>query len=172
MSQKRETLEPVEGAERSSRRRLDLKDELVLALFPTLTVLAVLVLVEVLTNQRVLFASLAASAFLIYLDPLHGMNTVRTLIISHLLALSVGLFASWILGDGYSAAGAAMVLTIFSMVLLDVVHPPAIGTSLIFAFRTGAANNVTLFALAIAVLVMLLVIERTALWLLGRFESN
>ncbi len=139
---------------------------------PTLTVLAVLVLVEVLTNQRVLFASLAASAFLIYLDPLHGMNTVRTLIISHLLAVGVGLGASWSLGDGYAAAGAAMVVTIFSMVLLDVVHPPAIGTSLIFAFRSAAANNVTLFALAVGVLVVLLILQRTGLWLLARFESE
>ncbi|MBV8886644.1 MAG: hypothetical protein JO235_21975, partial [Chroococcidiopsidaceae cyanobacterium CP_BM_RX_35] len=72
MSQRRSSLRPVEGANRSLRSRLDLKGELVLAAAPTLTVLGVLALVEVLSRQRRLFASLAASAFLIYLDPQHG----------------------------------------------------------------------------------------------------
>src|SRR6476659_1016402 len=68
MSEKRSSLKPLEGANRSLRRRLNLKGELLLALAPTVTVLGVLGLVEVLSQQRLLFASLSASAFLIYLD--------------------------------------------------------------------------------------------------------
>lgn len=79
MNQKRSSLRPVEGANRALRSRLSLKDELALATAPTLTVLGVLALVEVLSRQRVLFASLASSAFLIYLDPQQGINSVRTL---------------------------------------------------------------------------------------------
>ncbi len=49
---------------RGVRRRLNLRGEFALALLPTATVLAVLALVEALSRQRLLFASLAASAFL------------------------------------------------------------------------------------------------------------
>ncbi|MEC4818085.1 MAG: hypothetical protein SAK29_33165 [Scytonema sp. PMC 1069.18] len=49
-----------------------------------------LAFVEVLSRQRLLFASLASSAFLIYLDPQHGSNTVRTLVLSQMMAASIG----------------------------------------------------------------------------------
>lgn len=52
------------------KQRIGLKGELLLAAMPTLTVLLVLALVEALSNQRLLFASLASSAFLIYLKQL------------------------------------------------------------------------------------------------------
>jgi len=81
MSQNRSSLKPIEGANRSLRRRLTLKGELALATAPTAIVLGVFALVEVLSRQRLLFASLASSAFLIYLDPQHGTNTMRTLTI-------------------------------------------------------------------------------------------
>jgi hypothetical protein len=61
--------QPLQGANRSLRRRLGLKGVFALALLPTLMVLSVLGLVETLGRQRLLFASLASSAFLIYLDP-------------------------------------------------------------------------------------------------------
>ncbi len=170
MSQERESLKPVEGANRALRRRLSLKGELALALVPTLTVLAVLGLVEVLSQQRLLFASLASSAFLIYLDPHHGMNTVRTLVISHLLAATTGLLAYWAFGHGYLAGGSAMLVTIVAMILLDVVHPPAISTALGFAFRAGSENTLAIFGLALAITVILVVLQRTALWLLARLK--
>ena len=164
----RDSLQPIQGAARPARARLDLKGELLLALLPTLTVLAVLGLVEVLTRQRLLFASLASSAFLIYLDPNHGTNTIRALVSSHLIAATAGLGTYQILGHGYPAAASAMVLTILAMVLLDVVHPPAISTSLTFAFRAGAERDAVLFALAVGVTVILVILQRTALWLLAR----
>jgi hypothetical protein len=66
MSGDRESLRPVVGANRALRKHLTLRDELILALLPTLVVLGVLAFVEVLSRQRLLFASLASSAFLIY----------------------------------------------------------------------------------------------------------
>jgi CBS-domain-containing membrane protein len=119
-----ESLQPIEGANRRLRERLDLKGELVLALLPTVTVLAVLGLVELVTQQRLLFASLASSAFLIYLDPQHGTNSIRTLILAQMLAALVGWGSFVALGDGYLSGGAAMVATILLMILLDAVHPP------------------------------------------------
>ena len=49
------------SGQRPLRRRLTLKDEFILATFPTLVVLAVLGLAEAVSRQRVLFASLASS---------------------------------------------------------------------------------------------------------------
>jgi hypothetical protein len=62
------------------RKRIGLKGERLLAFMPMATVLLVLALVGALSSQRLLFASLASSAFLIYLDPEHAVNQVRTLL--------------------------------------------------------------------------------------------
>jgi len=163
----RSSLKPVEGANRALRSRLSLRDELVLALFPTAVVLGVLVLVEVLSEQRLLFASLASSAFLIYLDPQHGTNRVRTLVSAQMLAATLGLTAHLSFGSGYLAAGSAMTLTIFLMVLLNVMHPPAVATALSFALRAGDASNLLLFALAVGITALLVSLQRTALWVLA-----
>lgn len=167
-----ESLKPVEGANRSLRERLDLKGEFALAFVPTVTVLLVFALVEVLSQQRLLFASLASSAFLIYLDPQHGTNTVRTLIVAHMTAATLGLVATIALGPGYLSGGSAMVATIVLMILFDSVHPPAVSTSLGFAFREGDESNLALFGLAVSVTALLVLMQRTALWLLSRLHSR
>jgi CBS-domain-containing membrane protein len=131
----------------------------------------VLFLLEALSRQRILFASLASSAFLIYLDPTHGTNSIRTLAASHVMSMLVGLCAYWVFGHGYIAAGAALVVSIFLMIVLDVVHPPAVGTSLVFAFRVGAESDINLFLLALSVTATLVIMERVSLWLLGRFTA-
>ena len=158
--------------QRALRRWLSLRSEFTLALLPTVTVLAVFAFVEVLSEQRLLFASLASSAFLIYLDPQHGMNRSRTLLISQLSAAGLGVVTNLLFGSSYVAGGAAMILTITLMILLDAVHPPAVSTSLSFAFRTADASNVLLFALAVGVTVVLLGLERAAVWLLARQEHE
>lgn len=165
-----ESLEPVEGADRSARRRLPLRDEFLLAMLPTATILAVLGMVEMLSRQRLLFASLASSAFLIYLDPQHGTNTVRTLLISQITAASVGLAVYVAVGPGYLASGIAMVSTIALMIALDAVHPPAVSTSLSFALRAGDENNLVLFSLAVGITAVLVVLQRSAVWMLARYE--
>ena len=65
MSSDLESLKPIERANRSPRRRLGIEGEFALAVVPTLTGLCVFALVEVLSRQRLLFAYLASSAFLI-----------------------------------------------------------------------------------------------------------
>ena len=150
------------------RHRLTIRGELLLALLPTLTILGVLGLLEIFSQQRLLFGSLASSAFLIYLDPHHGMNTVKVLTASHGLAASSGLATFLLLGHGYPAAATALVTTILLMVLLDVVHPPAVSTSLSFALRSGAEDDVVLFGLALTLIVALVVLQRLGSWLLPR----
>lgn len=168
MSQNRKSLKPVESANRSLRQHLGLRGELTLALFPTLTVLGVFAFVEVLSQQRLLFASLASSAFLIYLDPQHGMNSVRTLIVSQLLAVSLGFGANLLFGSTYLAGGSAMAVTIVLLIVFDAVHPPAVSTALSFALRPGNDSNLLLFVLALVITVLLVGLERVALWLLAR----
>ncbi len=172
MSQKRSSLKPIEGARRALRRRLDLKGELVMALLPTVIILTVLVLVEVLSRQHLLFASLASSAFLIYLDPQHGTNTIRTLVISQMLAASQGLVMYLIFGPGYVSGGIAMVVTIVLMIVVDAVHPAAVSTSLSFALRAGNEKNLILFGLAVGVTALLVVMERLTLWFLAAYRER
>ena len=149
-----------------------MRSEFTLALLPTATVLAVFAFVEVVSEQRLLFASLASSAFLIYLDPQHGMNRTRTLLTAQLSAAGLGALMDVLLGQSYLAGGLAMILSITLMILVDAVHPPAISTSLIFAFRTAGASNLVLFALAVGVTVLLLGLERSAVWLLTKEENQ
>ena len=86
---------------RARRRRIGLKGELLLALMPTATVLAVPALVEALSNQRLPFASRASSAFLIYLDPANATNSVRTLVAAQMAAAVIGLATFLAFGPGY-----------------------------------------------------------------------
>ncbi|BAZ49320.1 hypothetical protein NIES4103_19320 [Nostoc sp. NIES-4103] len=162
----RSSLKPLKGVERSLRNRLNWKGELALATAPTLVILSVFALVEVLTRQRLLFASLASSAFLIYLDPQHGTNTVRTLVISQMMAASIGFVTYMLLGSGYLSGATAMIITIVLMILLDVMHPPAVATSLSFALKAGNENNLVMFGLAVGITALLVGLERFALWLL------
>ncbi|MEW6488266.1 MAG: HPP family protein [Thermodesulfobacteriota bacterium] len=166
------SLDPLQGAARVRRRRLTWKDELVLASLPTVTILAVLLLVEVFARQRLLFSSLASSAFLIYLDPEHGANAVRTLILAHLVAALAGFVSYLTFGTGYLSGGAAMVATIVCVIFLDAVHPPAVATSLGFAFRGADATNLVLFLFALFMVAFLVSLERATLWLLARFRSG
>lgn len=101
------SMQPGSSTTHRLRQRLSIKGELLLALAPTLTVLALLGVLESISNERLLFASLASSAFLIYLDPEHGTNKVRMLVGSHFMAAVLGPIAVAVLGAGYFAAGVA-----------------------------------------------------------------
>ena len=65
-------------------------------------------------------------------------------------------------GHGYLAAAGAMVVTIVLMVPLDIVHLPAVSTSLTFALRAGAETEAVLFTLALGMTAALVVLQRAA----------
>lgn len=145
--------------------------ELSLALPPTLTVLAAVFLMETFAHQRILFASLASSAFLIYYDPLHRMNTVRVMASSQLLACVVGVaFAT--VAPGYGAAALAMVVTILLLISFRIVHPPAVATALAFSFLTPRDQMIVTFVAALGIIVILTVLQRLAIWTLRRVTSG
>ncbi len=168
---RRESLESRDSAAKRFRRRLPLKGEFALALLPTATVLVVLALVEGVSRQRLLFASLASSAFLIYLDPEHGTNRVRSLVLSQLGAALIGWLCFVLIGDGYASAGTAMVATIIVMITLDSVHPPAVSTAMAFALRAGSESNLALFGVAVAITAALVLLQRMAVWSLARLSQ-
>lgn len=172
MAEKRASLRPIAGAPRPQRQRLNLRGELLLALLPTLVVLSVLLFVEAFSHQRLLFASLASSAFLIYLDPDHGANTVRSLVAGHLIATVAGVSIYFLLGPGYVAGGSAMIITIITMILTDSVHPPAVSTALSFAFRDESQRTIWLFVMALALVAVLVMLQRSALWLVTRTRGT
>jgi len=161
-------MEPRPTEIKTKPRRMRLRDELILALLPTATVLLTLALVESLGGQHLLCAALASSAFLIYLDPEHETNAVRTLVLSQMMAAGLG-WAVWsVLGPGYASAGVAMAALILLMILLNVVHPPAVTTSLAFSLRPDKDSSLVLFALAITITAALVLLQRAALWLVSR----
>jgi CBS-domain-containing membrane protein len=166
-----ESLEPSRPLLRRERRRLTIRNELALAVLPTVTVLAVLALVEALTEQRLLFASLASSAFLIYLDPEHGANRVRALVFSQFFASLIGWAAFETIGAGYIAAGTALVVTTVAMILADAVHPPAVATAMSFALRAKDASNLLLFILALTITAALVAMQRAAVWSIVRLRK-
>jgi CBS-domain-containing membrane protein len=152
----------------AERRRLSRAEELRLALLPTATVLVMLGLVEAFGQQRLLFASLASSALLIYLDPKHEMNAVRTLVISQVAAAGVGWAMFSLLGPGYLSAGTAMVATIGLMILFDAVHPPAASTALTFALQAEDQSSLVLFELAVGLTAVVVLLQRAVVCLIGR----
>ena len=149
-------------------RRRSLRADLTLALMPTVSVLLVFALVDALSRQRLLFASLASSAFLVYLDPDHEVNSVRTLVVAQGLAALVGFAAHAGLGGSAWGAGGAMVVVIFGMILLRAMHPPAVSTALSFGLGAGTGRGLLLFAVCVAVLVGLVFSQRGAVRLLAR----
>ena len=160
------------GPGRPSPGRLGLGSELALALLPTLTIFAVLLLVGSFSNQKLLYGSLASSAFLIYLDPGHKTNGVRTLVLAQGLGAITGYGFRAGFGETYLAAGLAMVATIVGMILLDAVHPPAVSTALGFAFRSGPESNLALFAGAVGLIALLVGLQRASTWILRRLGGH
>jgi CBS-domain-containing membrane protein len=157
------------AGERSTRRG-GLRGELLLALLPTATVLLALAFVEALARQRLLFASLASSAFLIYLDPQHEMNRVRTLVSSQLGAACIGWLCHAATGPGYLSAGLSMLLVILAMVSFRLMHPPAVSTALSFGLQAAGEQSLMLFMTAVAITAVLVALQQAVLRLARRLR--
>ena len=149
-----------------SARRRSLRADLMLALMPTASVLLVFALVDAFSHQRLLFASLASSAFLVYLDPDHEVNSVRTLVLAQGLAALVGFAAHTVFGGSDWGAAGAMVIVVFGMILIRAMHPPAVSTALSFALVAGTGRGLVLFGVCVGVLALLVFLQRGALRLL------
>jgi CBS-domain-containing membrane protein len=148
------------------QRRLSVRDELLVALLPTATVLPMLGLIEVFGRHHLLCASMASSAFLIYWDPRNEMNSLHAVVVSQMTAAGVGWLMSLLVGGGYAAAACAIPLTILLIILLRAVHPPAVATALAFAMHFDPTGSFGLFAIAVGFTALLVVLQRAVLWLI------
>jgi CBS-domain-containing membrane protein len=102
---------------------------------PTAIIIAVLMLLEAFSKQQLLFSSLASSAFLIYLDPKHPTNIIRTLVIAQLLAAVIGYLVYLLLGPGYFSAAVSMIIAITVMIGTHSMQPASrfVGSHLCFS---------------------------------------
>ncbi len=152
------------------RENFNIKTEIALAIMPSITVVAVLMLLQAFSKQQLLFSSLASSAFLIYLDPKHPANSIRTLVIAQTSAAIIGYLTFLVAGTGYVAASFSMIIAIVVMILSRAMHPPAVSTALLFAFQPPKANTLLLFLFAVLLLVILIILQRLSLWIIKKSE--
>ncbi len=158
----------MQRAPHTPHPRRSLRTDLALAIMPTATVLTVFALVQTWSHQKLLFASLASSAFLIYVDPEHETNSLRTVVLAQGMAALVG-FGAHALGHGSPwVAGAAMIAVIFAMIGLRLMHPPAVSTALSFALSAGTARAALLFAVSLALVAGLVLLQRALVVRIGR----
>lgn len=153
-------------------RRFNFKTEILLAVMPATMIIAVLMLLEVFTSQKLLFSSLASSAFLIYMDPKHPTNRVRTLTIAQISAALIGYLIYLLLGPGYLSAAISMIIVIVVMIWTKAMHPPAVSSAMIFAFQYTKPNTLMLFMMAVLLLVMLIVLQKVSIWILKKSDLN
>ena len=114
---------------------------------------------------------MASSAFLIYLDPQHPTNNIRTLMIAQLSASIIGYIIYVLAGPGYAPAAISMILAIAVMIVAKAMHPPAVSTALIFAFQYKEVDVLMMFFLAVLLLAILIVLQRVSLWLIKRGKN-
>lgn len=143
-----------------------------MAIMPAATIIAVLILLESFSKQQLLFSSLASSAFLIYLDPRHPTNSIRTLSIAQMSAAVIGYLIYLLFGSGYLSAGISMIIVIVVMIAAKAMHPPAVSSAMIFAFQYTKPNTLLLFLFAVLLLALLIGLQRASLWLIRRGERK
>ena len=149
-----------------------MKTEIMLATMPAVMIIAVLLLLETFSKQQLLFSSLASSAFLIYLDPKHPTNSIRTLIIAQMSASVIGYLFFLFTGPGYLSAALSMIVAIAVMILAKAMHPPAVSSAMIFAFQYSKPDTLMLFLFAVLLLVILVVLQRTSIWIIKRAKRR
>jgi CBS-domain-containing membrane protein len=146
--------------------------QIVTVVFPTLTVLVVLAILEGVTRHPLLFTSLGSSAFLGHVDPRPGKRAVLVLLVTQLAGAILGLVAFTVVGPGYTAAGVAVFAVTLGMVAADTLHPPAVSTALAFAFKAEADRNLALFGTALAATAAMVTVGRVAFWLVDRLDTQ
>jgi hypothetical protein len=111
-------------------------------------------LVQFRAHAHIVFAPLAASAFLISRTPFERSNSIGVVASSQFVGAAAGTAASMI-ARGYAAEALAMIATISILIALDWVHAPAIPTALICADEPMHVERFAFFAAALSILGLL-----------------
>ena len=81
----------------------------------------------------------------------------------------VGVIGAGVMGAGIAAQVANAGIPV---VLLDIVHPPAVSTALSFAFQGKNGRTLLLFTFALAMIAVLVLLQRGVLWLFKRLHTQ
>jgi len=139
---------------------LSRQQKLSLAILPTAVVILMVGGLQVMSEQCLVFTSLASSVFLVYLDYEHPTNRIRTFLLAQGIAALLGFCTVALLGTGVLAAGAATILTIVALIALDAIHPPAMSTVLSFAFHANSLKTLAIFGVAMGGIASLFVLQK------------
>ena len=143
---------------RRSIKRYSAEHLAVVSIATVLSVLAVIFVVQELARRPILVASLGSSAFLLFFQPRNEVNNFRPLVFGHLLAAATGYGANLLFPEPYLSVAGGLAVTVLLLTGLRLVHPPAISTSLVFAYRPEQAEAIVTFGLTLAVVVALALI--------------
>jgi CBS domain-containing membrane protein len=139
---------------------------------------ATLALIYLLTNVPFIFPSVGSTVFHLFARPMERVSTPRNVLLGHMIGGSCGLLslalfglvdAGFVLETGMSVArvlsvGLAVALSIGAAVYLDVEHPPATATTLMFSlgFMSSLADLGVLMVAVASVTIQAMIINRRA----------
>jgi CBS-domain-containing membrane protein len=138
-----------------SRKRPTFSRLFVVTVATMVTILVVLIIDQDVGKQPLLVASLASSSFLMYYQPLNEVNRFGPLVLGQLTCAVFGFLANLLLRDPLSSAAVAVSFSVVAMMLLRIVHPPAVATSLVFAYRPHGVSALGTFFLTLLVVLVL-----------------
>ncbi|MDX1664458.1 MAG: HPP family protein [Candidatus Promineifilaceae bacterium] len=147
-----------EGRKRRTIKRYSAEHLAAVAIATVLSVVAIIFVVQELATRPILVASLGSSAFLLYFQPRNEVNNFKPLVFGHLLAAVTGYGANLLFPEPYLSVASGLAVTVLLLAALRLVHPPAISTSLVFAYRPEQAVAIVTFGLTLAVVVALALI--------------
>lgn len=157
-------------------------DVIVQALFIGLTILVLVLGMNEIVGEPVLFTSLAATTYVIYMHPKSKIARPRNILFSHLTAATVGFLVVLLweapLVARYGtvlAAGlmGALAVTIAS-VLIDVgnvEHPPAAGTALAFSYNIHEFEMISTLTVALLMIIGLTFLKKVVDLYVDYFEK-
>ena len=148
----------ADDRKRRTIKRYSVQHLAAVSIATVLSVIAVIFVVQELASRPILVASLGSSAFLLYFQPRNEVNNFRPLVLGHLLAAATGYGANLLLPEPYLSVATGLAVTVLLLTGLRLVHPPAISTSLVFAYRPEQAEAIVTFGLTLLVVVALALI--------------
>jgi CBS-domain-containing membrane protein len=131
------------------------------------TILIVMFLFSPLLDNPVVFASFAASVFILFIHPHSEMASPKNLVGGHMIAAFLGFGLASVAPahllpiSGAFAVGLASLL----MVLLKLEHAPAAATALSFSYNFSGISSYESFLVVLVMIASLAVIK--ILWLFG-----
>ena|GEM_PF-1888747 len=131
------------------------------------TVLILLVFFGQLLENPFIFASLAASLFIIYFHPKADMAQPKNVLGGHMIAALTGYLVTFVIPAQYIALGAACAVGVSALLMFTfrLEHAPAAATALSFSYNLSGMSSYQNFVIILLMIVVLGLIK--FIWLGG-----